>query len=65
MPLRTISKKSYISKISYENVIKSYFDQDTVNGTDLIQYNKWDDPSRSDAERELKKKNAINYANDR
>ena len=60
-----ISREPNISNLSYKNVTERYIDQDTVNWTDLIPDNKWDNPDRNDLEDEQIKTNPIKNTHDR
>ena len=47
-----------MSKLAYKKVVDKCLDQNTVNSTQLIPSEKWDDPDRRDTEIELNKTHA-------
>ena len=54
-----------MSKVSYKNIVNKKLDQDTVNWTQLIPTDKWEDPVKRNNEIETIKSNAIKDANDK
>ena len=65
MPLSDICTESRLAKCSYENAIDKSLDQDTVNWTQLLPDDKWDNLERSNAEIELNQTNAIKNSQER
>ena len=63
--LSNICTKANLIKLSYQNAINKYLDQDTAQRTTLKPEDKWEDCGRNDTGAQVNKTNAIGGANER